>query len=109
MDTAAQEALAQAAEHLDDSQLLIDARLALLQHEPADPAQAYFRLAKAYRPLGDLEKARRYVLMALEEAPRFRDAQRMLLELRALDAVPTEIAPSSTGISPPPAVVPGGQ
>jgi tetratricopeptide (TPR) repeat protein len=86
MITTAQERLAEAAEHLQDSRSLIDAQVALLESEPADPALAYYRLARAHQQLGELERAKRYVLMALEEAPRYRDAQRLLLQLVATNS-----------------------
>jgi tetratricopeptide (TPR) repeat protein len=81
MNTAAQEQLATAALQLEDSQSLIDSQLALLENEPVDPALVHYRLATAYRNRGESQAAKRHVLMALEEAPRFRDAQRLLLEL----------------------------
>jgi tetratricopeptide (TPR) repeat protein len=81
MITAAQEDLAAAAEHLQDPHGLIDAQTALLEHDPADPARAYHRLARAYEQIGEANLAKRYVLMALEEAPRYREAQQMLLRL----------------------------
>jgi tetratricopeptide (TPR) repeat protein len=81
MIKAAQERLASAAEQLEDPRALIDAQTALLQQDPADPALAYHRLARAYEQIGDAKSAKRYVLMALEEAPRYREAQQMLLRL----------------------------
>ena len=50
---------------------------AMLQMDPADPAQAHYKFAALIaqrRP----EEARRHLLMALEHAPRFRDAHRIL-------------------------------
>jgi tetratricopeptide (TPR) repeat protein len=54
----------------------------LLMLDPPDPVQAHFELARLLHQSGgsDIE-AKRHVLEALEEAPRFRDAQRLLLEL----------------------------
>jgi tetratricopeptide (TPR) repeat protein len=54
---------------------------ALAEMDPIDPADVHFRLAKAYYELGQRDQARREVLKALEEAPRYRDAQKLLLEL----------------------------
>jgi len=54
---------------------------AVLALDPPDRAEAHYRLATAYRALSDRENARREVLAALEIAPGFRDAQRLLLEL----------------------------
>ena len=48
---------------------------------PADLAGAHYHLAKAYRVLSDNRNARLEVLAALEIAPGFRPAQKLLLEL----------------------------
>jgi len=54
----------------------------LLLLDPADPADAHYQLASLLHARRDSEKeARRHVVQALEEAPRFRDAQRLLLEI----------------------------
>lgn len=54
---------------------------ALLSFKPHDLAGAHFRLARAYHLLPDPDKARREVLLALEVAPHYREAQQLLLEL----------------------------
>ncbi len=81
MISAAQEELAAAAQHLNDPRAQIDAQIALLETDLSDPAEAYYQLATAHQRLGDLVLAKRYVLMALEEAPRYRAAQQLLLSL----------------------------
>lgn len=73
--------LASAAEALDDRSRAISSYRALLRMDPPDPAETHFRLARLLRKEGDFNAARRHVLMALEEAPRFREAHRTLLEL----------------------------
>jgi tetratricopeptide (TPR) repeat protein len=73
--------LAQAAERLGDRRRAIQAYRAVLRLDPTDPAETHYRLAQLLKEQGDLTAARRQVLMALEEAPRFRDAHRLLLEL----------------------------
>jgi tetratricopeptide (TPR) repeat protein len=73
--------LAEAAEALGQPAQAIPAYQALLRMEPAEPAEIHFRLARALAATGDRKTAKRQVLMALEEAPRFRDAQRLLLKL----------------------------
>jgi tetratricopeptide (TPR) repeat protein len=93
--TAAQEQLAAAAQQLNDPRALIDAQAALLESDPADPALGYFRLALAQEQLGDLSQAKRYVLMALEEAPRYREAQRMLLRLVDTSAAEAASSPAT--------------
>jgi tetratricopeptide (TPR) repeat protein len=61
----------------------IDAYRKLLLLEPPDPAEAHFQLARLLHARGDSEsEAKRQVLQALEEAPRYRDAQRLLLEIK---------------------------
>jgi tetratricopeptide (TPR) repeat protein len=53
----------------------------LLALEPQDFATAQFGLARAARDGGDARAARRHVLQALEVAPSYRPAQKLLLEL----------------------------
>jgi tetratricopeptide (TPR) repeat protein len=53
----------------------------LLALAPLDTATAHFGLARAYRELGDTAKSRRHLLQALETAPNYRPAQKMLLEM----------------------------
>jgi tetratricopeptide (TPR) repeat protein len=74
--------LARASEQTGDSQAAIQAYRALLQLNPLDPAELHFRLAKLLYRAGSPE-ARRQVLQALEEAPRYREALRLLLEIDA--------------------------
>ena len=54
---------------------------AVLAGKPIDPATAHFNLAKAYRRASRLENARDELVLALEAAPGYRPAQKMLLEL----------------------------
>jgi tetratricopeptide (TPR) repeat protein len=61
-----------------DTAILAWQRVLLLT--PPDPAQAHFQLARLLHQQG-LPSARRHVLQSLEEAPRFRDAHRLLLDL----------------------------
>jgi tetratricopeptide (TPR) repeat protein len=73
--------LAKAAEMLGHADDAIAAQSALLEFDTADPVDAHFRLALLLRDRGDRDAARRHVLMALEDAPRFLQAHRLLLEL----------------------------
>jgi tetratricopeptide (TPR) repeat protein len=57
-------------------------RGALVALEPADRAAAYYRLALAQHRHGDSADARRTVLRALEIAPNYDDALRLLVEIR---------------------------
>ena len=54
---------------------------AVLARNPLDPAQAHYDLARAYRSNRQEDLARNEVLAALEIAPGFRPAQKLLLEL----------------------------
>jgi tetratricopeptide (TPR) repeat protein len=54
---------------------------AVLAHDPIDPAQAHFNLARAYNQNHQTEQAKDELLAALESAPGFRPAQKLLLEL----------------------------
>ncbi len=69
---------------------------ALLEMGPVDPAGLHYQLAEALVADGQRKTARREVLWALEYAPRYRDAQRLLLELAEPDA-PQPSSPTRTG------------
>lgn len=56
---------------------------ALVAMKPVDIAGAHLRLAKAYRENNQLEQATDQVYLALEAAPGYKDAQKLLLELTA--------------------------
>lgn len=83
--------LARASEALGASPTAIGAYEKLLLLDPADPADVHFRLARLLRQ-PDAPAAKRHVLQALEEAPRYREAQRLLLELARADHSPTNPA-----------------
>lgn len=59
---------------------------ALLAGKPLDQAGAHFQLAQAYRADGRAALAREELLAALEIAPGFRPAQKMLLETEGMPA-----------------------
>ncbi len=54
---------------------------AVVVSNPVDKAGAQFHLAQAYLAAGQKDKAQESVLAALEVAPGYRPAQKMLLEL----------------------------
>lgn len=54
---------------------------AVVGSKPVDLAGSYYNLAKAQRAAGQLDQARDNVILALEAAPSFRPAQKLLLEL----------------------------
>ncbi len=53
----------------------------LLGLNPHDKSVVYLDIARTYQQLGDNKRAKRNVLQALEQAPFFREAQDLLLEL----------------------------
>lgn len=81
--------LAEASEATGDAAEAIGAYRALLQLDPPNPAEVHFRLARQLHRVGD-PAARRQMLLALEDAPRYRDALRLLLEIDAA------VAPAAT-------------
>jgi tetratricopeptide (TPR) repeat protein len=87
--------LALSAEHLGQRELAIQAYRSLLLIDQTDPAETHYRLATLLRDAGNLKDARREVLKTLEEAPRFVDAHRLLLELVDKDGQGTGVRPSS--------------
>ena len=54
---------------------------AALAMGPIDKAAAHYRLAEAYYKLSDRPQTRRHLLYALEAAPGYRPAQKLLLEI----------------------------
>jgi tetratricopeptide (TPR) repeat protein len=81
-DPAIHQRLADLAEGLRRPALAVREWRALVALEPADPAVAYYRLARAELAAGDPEAARRAVLRALEQAPGYEPALELLLTLR---------------------------
>lgn len=79
--------LAQSAEAEGHDHDAIMANRTLLRLDPPDPADAHYRLARLLHKQGDAT-AKRQVLQALEEAPRFRDALKLLRELQSKEPKP---------------------
>lgn len=74
------ELLAQASQHTGDTSQAIQANRALLQLDPPNPAIVHFELAQALHRAG-APGAKRQVLEALEDSPRYRAALRLLLDI----------------------------
>ncbi len=72
--------LATASEKHGDDSTAIQAYRSLLALDPPDPAEVHYKLAQLLRRAHD-SAARRHVLQALEEAPRFREALKFLVEI----------------------------
>ena len=68
-----------------DAAGVVRARAALVALQPTDMAQALYDLAAAQLEAGQPQEARRQVLRALEIAPSFAAAQRLLLKLHGTD------------------------
>ena len=88
--------LARASEQLGRDADALASYRALSLLDESDPADTHYRLAKLLTRLGRPVEARREVLKALEEAPRFLEAHRLLLELTPLDHKPPTSPPPST-------------
>jgi tetratricopeptide (TPR) repeat protein len=78
---AAHRYMGEAAEQVGDVPRAIESYRSLLLMDPADPARDHYRLARLLQKTGQRSSARRHVLQSLEEAPRFREAHRLLLQL----------------------------
>ncbi len=83
-------ALLAACEASGDLSAAAAAGSALLQLDPPDRPAIHFRVARALRET-DVEAARLEVLLALEEAPRFREAHQLLLRLPPSSELNSEI------------------
>ncbi|MBV8730934.1 MAG: tetratricopeptide repeat protein [Acidobacteriia bacterium] len=59
---------------------------AVLARNPLDPAQAHYDLARAYDLNHQRDQAKEEVLSALETAPGFRPAQKLLIELSSTES-----------------------
>lgn len=76
--------MAQAAQALDRLDEAVASYEKVLTLDPADPAQVHYQLARLLIDK-DSARAKRHVLEALADAPRFRDAHQLLLELHRED------------------------
>lgn len=83
--------LGQAHEALGQADQAIASYRRLLWLEPPDPVEVHYRLARLLRS-GDPAAAKRHILEALADAPRFRRGHRLLLELREEPAMIQEDA-----------------
>jgi tetratricopeptide (TPR) repeat protein len=89
--------LARATEALGDRTTALQACQRLLLLDPPDPVEVHYRLARLLQQEGEVAAAKRHTLRALEEAPRFRDAQRLLLELAGGATSRVESGPAREG------------
>jgi tetratricopeptide (TPR) repeat protein len=84
--------LAEASEELKQREPAILSYRTLLQLDPPDPAGTHFKLARLLHETND-PAAKRHLLQALEEAPRYREAHRLLLKLAATTNAPPAVSP----------------
>lgn len=75
--------LALAGEKLQDAKATSRALECLLEFETTDVALTHYRLAQIHVTQNDFELAKRHVLLAIEEAPRYRDALRLLIKIKS--------------------------
>lgn len=80
-DASTREALAELYAQQGATAEAVRERQALVGLDPTDPSAAYLALAEALVQNDQPDRAKRVVLHALELAPGYRDAQRLLLEL----------------------------
>ncbi len=73
----------EAAEKTMEHEYAVRALQSLTALDVLDPASIRFRLAKALHALNRNEEAKRQVLIALDECPRYRDALQFLIDLRS--------------------------
>ena len=79
--------LARVGEKENDDDLTIESLSALVTMNPLDKANTYYRLASAQFRQKDTASAKINVLLALEAAPRFRDAHKLLLQIVGSNSV----------------------
>jgi len=79
--------LAESGEQTENHEVAIRGLQALAMMDPFDPADIHFRTARLLQLTGDKQQAKRHVLLALEEAPRYRKAYQLLLSL--VEPIPT--------------------
>ena len=85
MDDALHQQLGSLSLALNNAPVAIREFKAVLAHKPIDPAQGHYDLAQAYKLNHQPELAKDEALAALEIAPGFRPAQKLLLELSAAE------------------------
>lgn len=82
LDYGAYDAIASASAELEEFATERNALEAAARLDPPDPARVHFRLAEIYRD-DDPSLAKNHTLRALEAAPRFKDAYKLLLALKS--------------------------
>ncbi|MFK7767634.1 MAG: tetratricopeptide repeat protein [Mariniblastus sp.] len=70
-----------AAEKTQDDAAIVQSLSVLAKMDPLDAADVHYRLASALHRKGDLGLAKRQAILALEVAPRYRDAHALLMQI----------------------------
>jgi tetratricopeptide (TPR) repeat protein len=89
------EAVVLAARKLERPEMAVLPLRALQALEPLDPARLHFQLADVLAALSRLEDARMEVLHALEQSPRYREAQQLLVSIHGRLNPPSEMKSES--------------
>jgi len=84
--------LGRASEQLGRDEPAIDAYRRVLLLDPADPVDIHYRLARLLRQR-DPASAKRHILEALADAPRFREGHRLLLALPESETSTVQVTP----------------
>lgn len=92
--------LAQASAATGNDSNAVVAWRTLLQLDAPDPADAHFQLARLLHRRGETAEARQQVLLALEETPRYREALRLLQELKRGDTAIPGLVPAPDAVTP---------
>jgi len=82
-------------EILDEKSLAADQLIKRLELDPTNPSRIEFQIA-SHLVESDTQKAKYYVLRSLEDAPRFRDGLKLLLEINRKENPTTEDDPIET-------------
>lgn len=92
--------LAQAAAEVGDESTAVVGLRTLIQLDVPDRTDAHFKLAQILHRRNEDPEARRHVLLALEETPRFREALHLLLDLNRQPRTPVPEAAAPAPVAP---------
>jgi len=98
--------LTSAATALGERPLAIEGHRTLLLLDPLEKSEHHYQLAKLLVEEKQLPAARNHIIRALEEAPRFRDAHRLLLDIVDRMKADPPATNASTRPAAPPATAP---
>lgn len=88
---------ATSSEKMELPEIAVRSLLACLELDPSDPASIHYRLAKAYHKLSQLDKAKRHVLLALEQSPRYLEALQLLANISESSKAQTAVQAATEG------------